>query len=320
MYSHIFVLLPILIGFVLDLIIGDPYTWPHPIKLFGILISKLEKLFNKGNRKKLKGGGIAVILIGLVYVFFFIIDKLAGLEMITYCIATSIWVFYGLANRTLINEVMKVERKLSHEGLEAGRKQLSYIVGRDTAKLDEQAIRKAALETLSENLSDGVIAPLLYLFVGGVPLMFAYKMVNTLDSMIGYKNERYKEFGMIAAKIDDVFNFIPARITALLIAIVSLSSRSLRFLFKYGSAHSSPNAGYPESALAGALNCRFGGPSVYFNKVVDKPYIGKEDRLLLERDVKYSCSINLKVSILFLFIGLVVKIMLNSQWVVNLGS
>ncbi len=309
MVSDLF--LSIIIGFILDLIIGDPYSMPHPIKVYGHTIAFGEKLLNKNKNRKLKGGIMAVGLIILSYLCFKGIVVLAAVNSYASVIVGSVFVFYGLANRTLINEVLKVEKELSKNGLDAGRKQLSFIVGRQTDKLDAQSIRKAALETLSENLSDGVIAPLFYLFIGGIPLMFAYKMVNTLDSMIGYKNDRYKDFGCIAAKVDDVFNFIPARITALLIAMVSFKSKSFAFIYKYGNQHSSPNAGYPEAALAGALDCRFGGPSEYFGKVVDKPYIGENSLELTSKHINYSCGINLKASFLFLIVGLVVMFYLG---------
>lgn len=278
---------------------------PHPIKLFGNCISYLEKKLNKKSHRVIKGAMMSVFLILTVYISFFALKRLIGFNLYLDLIISSVFIFYGLANKSLIHEVVKVNRELNEKGLEAGRQQLSFIVGRDTSSLDENSIRKASLETLAENLSDGVIAPLLYLFIGGFPLMFAYKMVNTLDSMIGYRNDRYKNFGMVAARIDDIFNYIPARITALLIAMVSLSGRSFRFILKYGKAHSSPNAGFPESAMAGALDCQFGGPSEYFNKLVDKPYIGLKTRLLTFRDVKYACGLNLKSSILFLIIGIV---------------
>ncbi len=309
MISELFI--SIVVGFILDLLIGDPYSMPHPIKVFGNIIAYGEKVLNNNIKRKFKGGIMAVGLIIVSYLCFKGIVVLAAVNSYASVIVGSVFVFYGLANRTLINEVLKVEKELSKNGLEAGRKQLSFIVGRQTDKLDAQSIRKAALETLSENLSDGVIAPLFYLFIGGIPLMFAYKMVNTLDSMIGYKNDRYKDFGCIAAKVDDVFNFIPARITALLIALVSFKSKSFAYIFKYGNQHSSPNAGYPEAALAGALNCRFGGPSEYFGKVVDKPYIGENPLELNSKHVNYSCGINLKASFLFLIVGLVVMFFLG---------
>jgi adenosylcobinamide-phosphate synthase len=172
--------------------------------------------------------------------------------------------------------------------------------------LSENQIRIAALETLSENLSDGVIAPLFYYAIGGIPLMLAYKMVNTLDSMIGYNNERFKDFGMFAARTDDVANFIPSRITALLMVLVTLNWKGLKFILKYGNKHSSPNSGYPEAALAGILNCRFGGPNLYHCKTIEKPFIGDNNRTISNNCIIQACLINLAASftsvILIIFI------------------
>ena len=182
--------------------------------------------------------------------------------------------------------------------LDEGRKQVARIVGRDTSALSAQEVRTAALETLAENLSDGVIAPLFGYAVLGVPGMMAYKMVNTLDSMIGYRNERYRQFGCIAARIDDVANYIPARLTALLMILVSGRFSLLRFVGKYGSRHASPNSGYPEAALAGILNCRFGGPHYYFGEEVWKPFIGNNERALTTEDMKKAVCVNRQAEVL----------------------
>lgn len=182
--------------------------------------------------------------------------------------------------------------------LDEGRKQVARIVGRDTSGLSAQEVRTAALETLAENLSDGVIAPLFWYAVLGVPGMMAYKMVNTLDSMIGYRNERYRQFGCIAARIDDVANYIPARLTALLMILVSGRFSLLRFVGKYGSRHASPNSGYPEAALAGILNCRFGGPHYYFGEEVWKPFIGNNERALTTEDMKKAVCVNRQAEVL----------------------
>lgn len=176
--------------------------------------------------------------------------------------------------------------------MEAGRKQLSNIVGRDTHNLNGDQIRTAVLETLAENLSDGVIAPLFFYALGGVPAMLAYKMTNTLDSMIGYKSEQFREFGWFAARFDDILNFIPSRITALLMVMLSFSPRGLIYIFRYGHQHSSPNAGYPEAALSGILDCRFGGPNVYHGTMVEKPYIGKNARSFTKKDFYKTYLIN----------------------------
>jgi len=217
-----------------------------------------------------------------------------------------------LANKSLLQEGIEVFRHLNSLGLEAGRKRLSWIVGRDTSQLSEHEIRLAVFETLSENLSDGVIAPLFYYAIGGVPCMMCYKMINTMDSMIGYKNDKYILFGRFAARLDDVVNFIPARITALLMIFVTLSYRGLKFIFKYGKAHTSPNAGYPESALAGILNCRFGGPHDYGGVSVDKPYIGENDRLLKNEEINKIKYINHAVCLVGILIIIVCYLPWNS--------
>ena len=214
---------------------------------------------------------------------------------------TAIGVFYCLAGTTLSREVRMVFQALDRS-LDEGRRQVSRIVGRDTSRLSAQEVRTAALETLAENLSDGVIAPLFWYVVLGVEGMLAYKMVNTLDSMIGYRNERYAEFGCWAARIDDVANYIPARLTALLMIAVSGKWRLFGFVRRYGKAHASPNSGYPESALAGILNCRFGGPHTYFSEEVWKPYIGHNDRPLTSADMRLAVNINLRAEVLAVFL------------------
>ena len=240
---------------------------------------------------------------------FLFLDILFRPHTILYVVFTSVFVFYGLANRSLITEVLKVEKQLGQNGLDAARKQLSFIVGRDTNSLSENQVRTAALETLAENLSDGVIAPMFYYLVGGIPLMMAYKMANTLDSMIGYKNSRFEQFGYFAAKTDDMLNFIPARLTAFLMALITFSKRGIMFIFRYGNKHSSPNAGYPEAALAGILDCRFGGPNMYHGKLVDKPYIGNNDRCLTKKDILKGCLVNVLTSSVFLLIGVLLLVL-----------
>jgi adenosylcobinamide-phosphate synthase len=293
----------LIIGYSLDLIIGDPYWLPHPIRLFGNVISWFEKKLNTGNYRFLKGALITAFLIVTCWMALWFLFNYLGHYPLLQLVLGSIMVFYGLANRNLIEEVWKVNRMLTHQGIDAGRKQLSYIVGRDTRNLTANQIRTASLETLAENLSDGVVAPLFYYAIGGIPLMFAYKMVNTLDSMIGYKSERYKDFGKFAARTDDVLNFLPARITAFLMALISFSWESIRFIFKYGNKHSSPNSGYPEAALAGILDCRFGGPNVYHGQLVEKPYIGNNPREITQQMVKKACWVNFGVSLTFLLLA-----------------
>ncbi|MEM9675233.1 MAG: adenosylcobinamide-phosphate synthase CbiB [Cyclobacteriaceae bacterium] len=293
----------LLIAFVLDSLLGDPRWMPHLIVLFGNAISVGEKVLNKGNHKFGKGLVLVVLLVVAAYVATYLL--LVGLQAVHPILADSVEVvilFYCLANRTLIQEGQAVFRTLREQGLEAGRKRLSWIVGRDTAHLNEQQIRTATLETLSENLSDGVIAPLFYYFVFGVPGAVTYKMINTLDSMIGYKSDRYRAFGKAAARLDDVANFIPARITAFLMLVVSGKLLGLNFVFREGQQHSSPNAGYPEAALAYILNCQFGGPNTYQGKRVDKPYIGSNPRTITDQDLKTATYVNWVSSLLFILL------------------
>lgn len=290
MEKFLILILPLLLGYLLDLILGDPERLPHPVVWFGKMISWGEHRLNKGRHRMAKGAIMSFFLILLV---FFVIWGLSRLvpNAVLWCILNTIIIFYCLAGTTLIREVRKVFLALD-ESLEAGRKQVARIVGRDTSQLTPQEVRTAALETLAENLSDGVIAPLFWMALLGVPAMVAYKMVNTLDSMIGYRTERYKDFGCWAARIDDVFNFIPARLTAVLMVIASGKLNLLKFVWRNGRKHASPNSGYPEAALAGILDCRFGGPHYYFGELFDKPFIGENERALTTADMHKAVRIN----------------------------
>ena len=242
--------LPILIGWTLDLLLGDPSWLPHPVVLFGKAIAFFEKKLNKGGRRVAKGAFTAFFLIAITILLFWAIDYFSvKLHIICVIIVRSLFIFLFLAGTTLIREVRDVFKAVDRS-LEEGRKQVARIVGRDTSELSAQEIRTAALETLAENLSDGVVAPLFWLMVGGLPAMAAYKMANTLDSMIGYKTERYKDFGRFAAKTDDVLNWIPARLTAFLMALVSGESRSFRFMPAQTAAILNPP--WPESWTPGS--------------------------------------------------------------------
>lgn len=288
---------PLLIGWILDLIFGDPAGLPHPVVWFGKAISSLEHLFNKGLYRKIKGALVSVFLIfGTFAVTWLFLRFLSSVWWLDIAVQ-SILVFYCLAGTTLIREV-RMTFDAVDDSVESGRRQVGRIVGRDTSCLSAQEIRTAALETLAENLSDGVIAPLFWYAVLGVPGMMAYKMVNTLDSMIGYRNSRYKDFGCAAARIDDVANYIPARLTAILMIVVSGRWSLLRFVWKYGSQHLSPNSGYPEAALAGILDCHFGGPHDYFGECVAKPFIGEHHRDFTSIDATKAICINRRTEIL----------------------
>lgn len=285
-------LIPLAGGFLLDKILGDPLWLPHPVVGFGKLISWCERRGNQGTHRKRNGAWTAIGLVVLVFLVSKGLLEAAALLHPWVKIALSVVaVFYCLAGKTLIDEVRMVF-EAADISLEAGRKQVARIVGRDTSALTDQEVRTAALETLAENLSDGVIAPLFWYFLLGVPGMLAYKMVNTLDSMIGYRNARYKDFGCWAARMDDVANYLPARLTALLMVLVSGRWSLLKFVAHYGRMHASPNSGYPEAALAGILNCRFGGPHDYFGETVYKPFIGDNPRPLSSRDMRVAIRIN----------------------------
>ncbi len=279
-------------GWLLDLICGDPRWLPHPVVGFGKIIAFGEHRLNKGMHRKVKGALMAIALIVMVFLVGWAIRHFLCLVNVWLGMAfDTIIVFYCLAGTTLIREVRAVFVALDRS-LEEGRRQVARIVGRDTSELSAQEVRTAALETLAENLSDGVVAPLFWLAIGGTPGMLAYKMVNTLDSMVGYRTERYKDFGCWAARIDDVANYFPARLTALLMVIASGRLGLLSFVTKYGRNHASPNSGYPEAALAGILGCRFGGPHYYFGQLFDKPYIGDQERQLSTADMEKAVRIN----------------------------
>ena len=329
-------IVPFLGGWLSDRLLGDPEGWPHPIVWFGKAISAGEKALNKGSERVLKGGiltvsnrlkqlleaihvigdgnavgtnrsvrveNTAVVLILGVYLIcewilswaWIIHPQFSGL-------LTAVGVFYCLSGKTLIKEVKAVFEAVDRS-TEEGRRQVARIVGRDTSNLSPQEIRAAALETLSENLSDGVIAPMFWFALLGLPGMMAYKMVNTLDSMIGYKNERYLEFGRIAAQIDDIANYIPARLTAYLMLLVSNNWGKRDFVRRFGPEHASPNSGYPEAALAAVLDCQFGGTHDYFGKPVEKPYIGTN----ATEDMRIAIQVNSNTELLM---GVIVTLIL----------
>ena len=305
-------LLSLLIGWMLDLLFGDPQWLPHPVVGFGKMIAFGEHRLNRGLHRKLKGALMAITLIIAVFAVTWLVRhqlsiincQLSIINCQLSIIIDAIIVFYCLAGTTLIREVREVFLALDRS-LEEGRRQVSRIVGRDTSELSAQEVRTAALETLAENLSDGVIAPLFWFAILGTPGMLTYKMINTLDSMIGYRTERYRDFGCWAAHIDDIANYIPARLTALLMIlprIVNCQLSIVNFVRRYGRHHASPNSGYPEAALAGILNCRFGGPHYYFGQLFDKPFIGENDRPLTTDDMKKAVLVNRTAEVLMILI------------------
>ncbi len=287
----------IVIAFILDAIFGDPYCIPHPICLIGKLISKGEQVLRKrfyGSEKKEFIGGM-LLSIGVVLISFLVPAAILwGFSKIHWSLAVllQIWFCFQIfAAKSLKKESMKVYTALKAGNLPEARKYLSYIVGRDTTELSEEAVAKAAVETVAENTSDGVIAPLFFMAIGGAPLAFAYKAVNTLDSMIGYKNEKYLYFGRFAAKLDDICNFIPARISGVLMIaaafIVGFDGKSAaRIYLRDRRKHASPNSAQTESVCAGALHIQLAGDASYFGKVYHKPTIGDERRHTQAEDIR----------------------------------
>jgi len=302
----LFKVIPFLGGWLGDRLLGDPFGSFHPVVLFGRIISSGEKALNTGGDKLLKGGIFAVLLVIATYGITESILRFGkNIHPDLWGVLVGVGVFFCLAGKTLIKEVQYVFRAVDRS-TEEGRMQLSRIVGRDTSNLSDQEIRTAALETLSENLSDGVIAPMFWFALLGLPGMMAYKMLNTLDSMIGYKNERYLEFGRTAAKLDDVANYIPARLTAYMMLFVSGNWNKHDFVQRYGKEHASPNSGYPEAALAAILDCRFGGTHDYFGEAVEKPYIGTNDRLITSEDLHTAVQVNNNTELLMGFLVMLI--------------
>jgi len=300
--------MPLIGAYGLDLWLADPEKWPHPIRWFGSAIATGEQLLNKGAYRKLKGMALTLIYVGVVFFGFYLIDNwLWEYSTIAWSIFNVLFIFWGIANQSLINAGRQVFKRLE-EGIEAARNQLSYIVGRDTHNLNEQQIMTATLETMSENLSDGVIAPLFYFGLLGVPGIMTYKLINTFDSMIGYRNSRYASFGYFAAKLDDVVNYIPARLTVVLMMFASFDIDAIRYAIKYGHLHKSPNAGYPEAAAAGILKCRFGGPNYYHGELVEKPFIGEKLKELDIQDFKKMARLNHTTTFICISIIILIKI------------
>lgn len=275
-------MIQIILGFLLDLIIGDPQNPIHPIRIIGSLCKFVENLFRKILKQHLKVVGLVtwIIVVSIVFTFNYLLIKITYLiNPIISIILGTVMIYFCISAKALKIEGLKVIKYLIKDDIKGARKQLSYIVGRDTENLDKEAILKAVIETVAENMSDGVIAPFFYAGLGGAPLAFLYKAVNTMDSMFGYKNEKYIEFGYFPAKLDDVFNYIPARLSGYLITIASFIlgldyKNSLKIYKRDKNNHSSPNSAHPEAAVAGALNIQLGGANYYFGKLVEKPTIG----------------------------------------------
>ena len=306
--------LPLLIGFLLDALIGDPYNFPHPVRLIGRMIAALERIIRQKCRNLRTGGVIlaAVVLSASAVIPLILVLLCYHIHALLGIITESILICYLLAARNLCDESMKVCRAAESGDTEGARKAVSMIVGRDTAVLDRDGIIRAAVETVAENTSDGVTAPLFYIALGGAVGGFFYKAANTMDSMIGYKNEKYADLGRFAAKLDDVLNFIPSRLSALLmIAVCPLlrldAKNAFRIWRRDRRKHASPNSAQTESACAGALHLRLAGDAWYFGTLHKKPYIGDDDRQIEPADIRRANRLMYGTSLLMLLLSAAVR-------------
>lgn len=297
-------------GFALDFLLGNPERFPHPVRFIGKLISFIEGILLRKSWKRAAGIILVPAVVLPVYFITFYISSLSW--------ALEVFIIYTVfAARSLSAEAMKIYELINSGEIETARIRVSYLVSRDTAGMDRNGIIRAAVETVTENMVDGVIAPMFYLFVGGAPLGMAYKAVNTIDSMIGYKNERYERFGWFGARFDDIVNFIPARITGFILIPAAAFftggsvSGSYRVLLRDRCNHSSPNSGHPESASAGALGIRLGGPVSYFGVMRDKPFIGDTAKELEPCDIKRAVRLMYGASFMGLLLGWAVVLLLQ---------
>ena len=306
-------------GFLLDLIFGDPRWLYHPVCLIGKLISVLEKgirrIFPKTYAGELAGGVVETVLVCL---FSFgvpavILSLLYGHFPVTGMILETFWCYQLLATRSLKDESMKVYDRLVNGTIEEARHAVSMIVGRDTQELTDTGVTKAAVETVAENCSDGVIAPMIYMAIGGAPLMFLYKGINTMDSMLGYKNEKYLYFGRCSAKLDDVANFFPARISGWLMVaaafLCGMDGKNAAKIYRRDRRnHASPNSAQTEAAMAGALDVQLAGNAYYFGKLYEKPTIGDPIRAVEVEDIRRSNRLMYGTAFLGILICLVIRI------------
>lgn len=311
-------LIAVCIGYLLDLAIGDPQGFPHPIRLIGHLINKTEvllrKVFPKTNNGELIAGVFMVIVVMAISAIipFIVLFLLYGFNIYLAIIVEAIMCYYIFATRALKDESMIVHKYLKDNDVEGARQAVSMIVGRDTKSLDEKGISKATIETIAENASDGVIAPIIFVIIGGAPLGFLYKSINTMDSMIGYKNEKYLYLGRVAAILDDIVNYIPARISAYIMIFSTLFTKfnfknSYRIYKRDKFNHASPNSAHTEAVMAGALDIQLAGDAYYFGKVVKKKTIGDDIREVTYKDISNANILMYTSSLVSIIIFLVIK-------------
>ena len=294
------------IAYVLDLIFGDPQNVVHPVQVIGKIISAGEKVLLRKKYKFLAGAVLNIFTVSITYTLMYLISK--SVKISVFFMIIEIYLMYTIFSiNSLAREGNRVYRILKEGDIEKARKDLSYLVSRDTEMMDEKMIIRSTMETISENTVDGIVAPMFYMFLGGMPLAMAYKAINTLDSMVGYKNEKYMDFGKFSAKVDDVANFIPARITGILIVLASMIlgydyKNSLKIFIRDRKNHSSPNSAHSEASVAGALGVQFGGKVSYFGKEIDKPTIGDKIKNFELEDIRKNIRIMYVTSFLSLVI------------------
>lgn len=296
------------LGYILDLIFGDPYVMPHPVVYIGKAITNLEKLFRKlfKSEKALKYSGFLftfIIVAGTYVLYYYILKWSFNVSPIFASVLEAFIIYQIFATRCLANEGNKLYRTLKDDDMELSRKWISYLVSRDTDAMNKEEIVKATIETISENIIDGIISPVFFIIIGGAPLGMAYKAANTLDSMVGYKNEKYYNFGYASAKFDDVLNYIPARLSSVLVVVSSLLlgldyKSSFKILIRDRNNHSSPNSAYSEAATAGALNIQLGGKASYFGHIEMKPTMGDYIETPVPKHIKDTIRIMYVSSIL----------------------
>jgi len=300
------------IAYVLDLIFGDPQNVVHPVQVIGKIISAGEKVLLRKKYKFLAGAVLNIFTVSITYTLMYLISK--SVKISVFFMIIEIYLMYTIFSiNSLAREGNRVYRILKEGDIEKARKDLSYLVSRDTEMMDEKMIIRSTMETISENTVDGIVAPMFYMFLGGMPLAMAYKAINTLDSMVGYKNEKYMEFGKFSAKVDDVANFIPARITGILIVLASMIlgynyKNSLKIFLRDRKNHSSPNSAHSEASVAGALGVQFGGKVSYFGKEIDKPTIGDKTKEFELEDIRKNIRIMYVTSFLSLVMFSVISV------------
>ena len=308
-------------AFILDLALGDPTLLPHPIRWLGRVITAGEPFFrNLRVKLSISGTIFAVSLIAGTWTLTFVLIKTAqcihplvkaGIEILI--------IYYCISIRSLESSAMAVFRALTQTRLDDAKAKLALIVGRDVENLNPEEISRATVETVGENLVDGVISPLFYAAIGGAPLAMAYKMINTLDSMIGYKNDKYRDFGKVAARIDDIANLIPARISILVISVAAKiltghGARTFQTALTEGANHTSPNAGYSEAAFAGTLGVRLGGPNYYHGSLVSKPYLGIPFNQINRNHIKKACDLMMLSALIWMCV-LMITLYFLSIWI-----